>query len=141
MALVKKRLFVIIISKHPSNASPWTNSDQLLFGVSIHHFRYEKRTGNEMRPAIVPRIVTGGASVRYWSTSSLSLLTVPEVLSTVNLAHFDHSFFNYCPQILCQIFYERKNMTKEGKKLRKLTSVIITNHDLIIKIFSLYGAM
>lgn len=94
-----------------------------------------------MRPAIVPRIVTGGASVRYWSTSSLSLLTVPEVLSTVNLAHFDHSFFKYCPQILCQIFYERKNMTKEGKKLRKLTSVIITSHDLIIKFFSLYGAM
>lgn len=90
-----------------------------------------------MRPAIVPRIVTGGASVRYWSTSSLSLLTVPEVLATVNLAHFDHSFFKYCPQI----FYERKNMTKEGKKLGKLTSVIVTSHDLIIKIFSLYGAM
>ena len=32
-------------------------------------------------------------------------------------------------------------MTKEGKKLRKLTSVIITSHDLIIKMFSLYGAM
>lgn len=94
-----------------------------------------------MRPAIVPRIVTGGASVRYWSTSSLSPLTVPDVLATVNLAHVDHSFFKYCPQILCQIFYERKNMTKEGKKLRKLISVIITSHDLIIKIFSLYGAM
>ena len=94
-----------------------------------------------MRPAIVPRIVTGGASVRYWSTSSLSLLTVPDVLATVNLAHVDHSFFKYCPQILCQIFYERKNMTKEDKKLGKLTSVIITSHDLIIKIFSLYGAM
>ena len=32
-------------------------------------------------------------------------------------------------------------MTKERKKLRKLTSVIITSHDLIIKMFSLYGAM
>jgi len=94
-----------------------------------------------MRPAIVPRIVTGGAPVSYWPTFSLSLSTVPEVLATVNPAHFDYSFFKYCPRILCQIFCERKNMTKEGKKLRKLTSVIITSHDLIIKMFSLYGAM
>ena len=91
-ALVKKkRLFVIIISKIriPLNASSWTNSDQLPFRVSIHHLRYEKRNGNEMRPAMVSGIVTEDAPVSYWPTFSLSLVTVPEVLATVNPGHFE----------------------------------------------------
>ena len=34
--------------------------------ASIHHFRNEKGTGAEMRPAIVSGIVIGDALVSYW---------------------------------------------------------------------------
>ena len=37
----------------------------ILFG-SIRHFRNEKGTGAEMRPAIASGIVTGHAPVSYW---------------------------------------------------------------------------
>ena len=48
------------------------------------HFRNEKRTGAEMRSAIVSRIVTKDVPLSYWPILSLSLVTVPEVFAKVN---------------------------------------------------------
>ena len=45
-----------------------------------------------MRPAIVSGIVTGDAPASYWTTFSLFLVTVPEVLAKVNLAKFPLRF-------------------------------------------------
>ena len=43
----------------------------------------QTKTGAEMRPAIATGIVIGDAPVSYWSTFSLSLVTVPEVFMKV----------------------------------------------------------
>ena len=64
--------------------SPRLISDKSL----IVHFRNEKATGAEMRLAIVSGIVTGEASVSYWSISPLALVTVPEVFAKVNSTLF-----------------------------------------------------
>ena len=50
----------------------------------IWHFRNERVTGAEMRPASVSGIVTGDASLSYWPILSLSLVTIPEVIVKVN---------------------------------------------------------
>ena len=49
--------------------------------MTIYHFRNEKGTGAEMRPAIVSGIVTGNTGNQFFS---LSLVTVPEVFAKVN---------------------------------------------------------
>ena len=48
----------------------------------------ERRTGAEIRPAIVSGMVTGDAPVRYWPILSLSLVTVAKVFVKVNLISF-----------------------------------------------------
>ena len=45
----------------------------------------EKGTGTEMCPALTSGILTGHAPVSYWPILSLSLVTVPEVFTNVNL--------------------------------------------------------
>ena len=55
---------------------------------AIGHFRNEKGTGPEMRPAIVFGSVTGDAAVSYWSVLEI----VPELLANVNSAQFPSLF-------------------------------------------------
>ena len=50
----------------------------------ICHLSYKKRTGAEMRPAIV----SGNAPVGYWPFFFLSLVTIPEILPKVSSPHF-----------------------------------------------------
>ena len=55
----------------------------------VRHWRNEKGTGAEMRPAIVSGIVNGHAPVSYWPIFfSLSLATVPEVFYRGELANW-----------------------------------------------------
>ena len=56
--------------------------------LGIRHVRIEKENGAEMRPAMVPGIVTGDAPVSYWPIFFLSLVTDPEVIARVNSAQF-----------------------------------------------------
>ena len=55
---------------------------------AIGQFRNEKRTGAEMRPAIVSGSVTGDAAVSYWSVPEI----VPELFAKVNSAQFPSLF-------------------------------------------------
>ena len=48
----------------------------------------EKGTGTEIGPALTSGILTGHAPVSYWPILSLSLVTVPEVFTNVNLTQF-----------------------------------------------------
>ena len=57
----------------------------------IRHFRKQKETGAEMRPAIVSGIATGDAPVSYWSIFSLTPVTIPEVFARVNSIQFPSS--------------------------------------------------
>ena len=59
-----------------------------LLSYPIRHFRNEKVTGAEMRPAIILSIVTGDALVSYWPIFFLSRVTIPEVFAKVNSAQF-----------------------------------------------------
>ena len=52
------------------------------------HFRSEKGTGAEMRPAMVSGVVTGEVSVTHWPIFFLSPITVPEIFAKVNLVQF-----------------------------------------------------
>ena len=54
--------------------------------LDIRHVRIEKGTGAEMRPVMVPGIVTKDALVSYWPIFFLSLVTDPEVIARVNSA-------------------------------------------------------
>ena len=54
----------------------------------IGHFRNERETGAEMRPAIVSRSVTGDAPVSYWPV----LEKDPELFAKVNSAQFPSLF-------------------------------------------------
>ena len=56
--------------------------------LGIRHVRIEKGTGAEMRPAMVPGIVTKDALVSYWPIFFLFLVTDPEVFARVNSAQF-----------------------------------------------------
>ena len=60
----------------------------------IRHFRNEKGTGAEIRPAIVSGIATGDAAVSYWPIFFLSRETVPipEVFGKFNSAQFPFLF-------------------------------------------------
>ena len=71
----------------------------------IRHFRNEKGTWAEMRPAIVSGIVTGDALISYWPVFSLSPVTVPEVFANVNSVQFpsplaspDHTWSESYPE-------------------------------------------
>ena len=55
---------------------------------AIGHFRNEKGTGAEMRPAIVSGSVTGDAPVSYWPVLEM----VPELFGKVNSAQFPSLF-------------------------------------------------
>ena len=55
---------------------------------AIGHFRNERGTGAEMRPAIVSGSVTGDALVSYWPVLEI----VPQLFAKVNSAQF-HSLF------------------------------------------------
>ena len=55
---------------------------------AIGQFRSEKRTGAEMRPAIVSGSVTGDAPVSYWPVLEI----VPELFAKVNSAQFPFLF-------------------------------------------------
>ena len=54
----------------------------------ICHFTNERVTGAEIRPTVASGIVTGDASVSYWTILSLSLVTIPEVIAKVNSFFF-----------------------------------------------------
>ena len=60
--------------------------------LTNRYFRNDKKTGAEMRPAIVSGIVTRDALVSYWPIFSLSLVTVPEVFMKVKSAKFSSCF-------------------------------------------------
>ena len=57
-------------------------------------------TGAEMYPAIVSGIVTGDALVSYWSTFSITLVTVPEVFAKSSSPQFSRfwivKWFSWC---------------------------------------------
>ena len=55
---------------------------------AIGQFRNEKRTGAEMRPAIVSGSVAGDAPVSYWPVLEI----VPELFAKVNSAQFPSLF-------------------------------------------------
>ena len=58
----------------------------------VHHFRNEKGTGAEIRPAMFSGIITKDVLVSYWPIFLLSPVTVPEVPAKVNSPQFPFSF-------------------------------------------------
>ena len=52
----------------------------------------EAKTGAELCPAIVCRIVTGNVPVSYWPIFFPVLLTIPEVFAKVNSFYFPSRF-------------------------------------------------
>ena len=65
--------------------------DTFTTGTSIYHFRNGKRTGDEIRSAIVSWIVTGTRCSAIGHCFSLSLVTDPEAFAKVNSAQFPTS--------------------------------------------------
>ena len=88
--------------------------DTFTTGKSIYHFRNEKRTGNEMRPAIVSGIVTGDAPVSYCSIFSLFLVIDPEAFAKVNSAQFP-TFGESCTSLFL-IREHDGDVNENGKK-------------------------
>ena len=69
----------------------WNNTREtnLRYKHQFPTLEHEKRTGAEMRRAIVSGIVPGDALVSYWPKFfSLSLVTIPEVFAKVNSSQF-----------------------------------------------------
>ena len=66
--------------------------------LGIRHVRIEKGTGAEMRPAMVPGIVTKDAPVSYWPIFFLSLVTDPEGIARVNSAQFPSEWLVPVPE-------------------------------------------
>ena len=62
--------------------------------TSIHHFRNEKGTGAEMRPAIVSEIVIGDALVSYWLVFLPFPVTVPDFFAKNNSTQFPCRFYS-----------------------------------------------
>ena len=62
--------------------------------ASIHHFRNEKGTGAEMRPAIVSGIVIGDALVSYWLVFLPFPVTVPDFFAKNNSTQFPSRFYS-----------------------------------------------
>ena len=69
----------------------WNNTREtnLRYKHQFSTLEHEKRTGTEMRRAIVSGIVPGDALVSYWPKFfSLSLVTIPEVFAKFNSSQF-----------------------------------------------------
>ena len=58
----------------------------------VHHFRNEKGTGAEIRPAMFSGIITEDVPVIYWLIFLLFQVTVREVSAKINSPQFPFSF-------------------------------------------------
>ena len=65
---------------------------QFSIPLPIRHYRNGKRTGAEMRPAVVSGIVTGGVPVSYWLIFSLVSCNSPRRLCENELVPVTLSF-------------------------------------------------
>ena len=68
---------------------------QFSIPLPIRHYRNGKRTGAEMRPAVVSGIVTGGVPVSYWLIFSLVSCNSPRRLCENELVPVTLSFLKW----------------------------------------------